>query len=90
MAAGSAPSPASLRPPGFSQRWCRAYRSSGAQVLVDGIATETALRVALDSGAELFSGPLLAPPALAGDVFPDAPLPIEALLAERRVIPLFR
>ena len=68
----------------------RAYRSSGTRVLVDGIATETALRVALDSEAELFSGPLLAPPALAGDVFPDAPLPIEALFAERRVIPLFR
>ena len=68
----------------------RAYRSSGAQVLVDGIATETGLRVALDSEAELFSGPLLAPPALAGEVFPDAPLPIEALFAERRVIQLFR
>jgi EAL domain-containing protein (putative c-di-GMP-specific phosphodiesterase class I) len=68
----------------------RAYRSSGAQVLVDGIATETALRVALDSEAELFSGPLLAPPALAGEVFPDAPLPIEGLFAERRVIQLFR
>ena len=68
----------------------RAYRSNGAQVLVDGIATETALRVALDSEAELFSGPLLAPPALAGEVFPSAPLAIEDFFAERRVIPLFR
>lgn len=68
----------------------RAYRSNGAQVLVDGIATETALRVALDSGADLFSGPMLASPVLAGEVFPDAPLAIEALLAERRVVPLFR
>lgn len=68
----------------------RAYRSNGAQVLVDGIATETALRVALDSEAELFSGPLLAPPALAGEVFPNAPLAIEEFFAERRVIPLFR
>ena len=68
----------------------RAYRSNAAQVLVDGIATETALRVALDSGADLFSGPMLAPPVLAGEAFPDAPLAIEALLAERRVIPLFR
>ena len=68
----------------------RAYRSNAAQVLIDGIATEMALRVALDLGADLFSGPMLAPPVLAGEAFPDAPLAIEALLAERRVIPLFR
>ena len=67
----------------------RAYRSRGADILVDGIATETMLRVALDSGADLFCGPLLAPAALAGALFPDTPLTIESLLAERRVIPLF-
>ena len=67
----------------------RAYRSRGADVLVDGIATETMLRVALDSGADLFCGPLLAPAALAGALFPDTPLTIESLLVERRVIPLF-
>ena len=67
----------------------RAYRSRGAEVLVDGIATEMMLRVALDSDADLFCGPLLAPAALAGALFPDTPLTIESLLVERRVIPLF-
>ena len=67
----------------------RAYRSRGADVIVDGIATETMLRVALDSGADLLCGPLLAPTALAGALFPDTPVTIESLLAERRVITLF-
>jgi EAL domain-containing protein (putative c-di-GMP-specific phosphodiesterase class I) len=67
----------------------RAYRSRGADILVDGIATETMLRVALDSGADLLCGPLLAPTALAGALFPDTPVTIQSLLTERRVITLF-
>lgn len=68
----------------------RGYRSQAAAVLVQGIATAGELRVALDSGADWLSGPLLAPAALAGAVFPEETLPVEALLDERRVIPLFR
>ena len=67
----------------------RAYRSRSAEVLIDGIATEATLRAALDSGADLFCGPLLAPAALAGAAFPGEPLAIGSLLAERRVIRLF-
>jgi EAL domain-containing protein (putative c-di-GMP-specific phosphodiesterase class I) len=68
----------------------RAYRSGGARILIDGIETASELRVAIDCGADMLCGSLLAPPALAGAVFPDQPLAIEGLLAERRVIPLFR
>ena len=67
----------------------RAYRSSGAQVLVDGIATETALRVALDSGADSVSARCLRRPRSPATCFPTRRSAIEALLAERRVIPLF-
>lgn len=66
------------------------YRLQGATVLVQGIAAAAELRVALNSGADWFSGPLLAPSALAGAVFPEKTLPAETLLDERRVIQLFR
>lgn len=68
----------------------RAYRSRGARTLVEGIETVSELLVAVNSGADLMCGNLLAPPALAGAVFPDQALAIEGFLAERRVIPLFR
>jgi hypothetical protein len=54
------------------------------------VATAGELRVALDSGADWLSGPLLAPVALAGAVFPEDALQIETLLDQGRVIPLFR
>ncbi|MDW6022383.1 EAL domain-containing protein [Mesorhizobium sp. BAC0120] len=66
------------------------YRSCGALVLVEGVATAGELRVALDSGADWLSGPLLAPAALAGAIFPEDALQIETLLDQGRVIPLFR
>lgn len=68
----------------------RSYRSRGATVLVEGIETAGQLAVALDCGADWLSGPLLAPAAPAGAVFPERPLDIDALLDRRRVIPLFR
>jgi EAL domain-containing protein (putative c-di-GMP-specific phosphodiesterase class I) len=66
------------------------YRSRGSVVLVEGVATAGELRVALDSGADWLSGPLLAPVALAGAIFPEDALQIETLLDQGRVIPLFR
>jgi EAL domain-containing protein (putative c-di-GMP-specific phosphodiesterase class I) len=66
------------------------YRSHGAIVLVQDICTAAELRVALDSGADWLSGPLLAPAALAGAIFPEETLQIESLLDQGRVIPLFR
>jgi EAL domain-containing protein (putative c-di-GMP-specific phosphodiesterase class I) len=66
------------------------YRSRGAVVLVEGVATAGELRVALDSGADWLSGPLLAPVALSGAVLPEDALQIETLLDQGRVIPLFR
>jgi hypothetical protein len=59
-------------------------------VLVQGIATVAELSVALDSGADWLSGPLLAPTALAGALFPEQTLQIESLLDQGRVVPLFR
>jgi hypothetical protein len=68
----------------------RGYRAQGATVLVQGIGTTAELRVALDAGANWLSGPLLAPAALAGAIFPEETVQIESLLDQRRVIPLFR
>src|SRR4029453_8499163 len=68
----------------------RGYRSRGAVVLVQGIGTAAELGVALDSGADWLSGPLLAPTALAGALFPEDTVQIESLLDQGRVIPLFR
>jgi EAL domain-containing protein (putative c-di-GMP-specific phosphodiesterase class I) len=68
----------------------RGYRSRGAAVLVQGVGTAAELGVALDSGADWLSGPLLAPAALAGALFPEDALQIESLLDQGRVVPLFR
>jgi EAL domain-containing protein (putative c-di-GMP-specific phosphodiesterase class I) len=67
-----------------------AYRWRGAIVLVQGINNAAELDVAIDSGADWLSGPMLAPTALAGAIFPDGTLHISSLLDQRRVIPLFR
>jgi EAL domain-containing protein (putative c-di-GMP-specific phosphodiesterase class I) len=68
----------------------RGYQTRGATVLVQGIGNAAELRVALQAGADWLSGPLLAPAALAGAIFPDEALQVESLLDQRRVIPLFR
>jgi EAL domain-containing protein (putative c-di-GMP-specific phosphodiesterase class I) len=68
----------------------RGYQSRCATVLIQGIGNAAELGVALQSGADWLSGPLLAPAALAGAVFPDETLQVESLLDQRRVIPLFR
>lgn len=71
------------------------FRQSGADVLVDGIETGDQLNAALDAGAVLVQGALLAPPALAGALFPTDPVEVAALgtpqgnvvrLADRRRI----
>lgn len=61
----------------------------GAKVLVEGIEQATHLRVALDGGVDLLQGFHLARPALAGTIFNEEPLSIEALLgADNKVVPL--
>ncbi|QKC95434.1 EAL domain-containing protein [Mesorhizobium sp. NZP2298] len=62
----------------------------GARVLVEGIEQPTHLRVALDGGVDLLQGFLLARPALAGTIFDEKPIAIDALLGkENNVVPLF-
>ncbi|MCA0010511.1 EAL domain-containing protein [Mesorhizobium sp. B292B1B] len=62
----------------------------GAKVLVEGIEQPTHLRVALDGGVDLLQGFLLARPALAGMIFDEKPLAIDALLGrDSKVVPLF-
>jgi EAL domain-containing protein (putative c-di-GMP-specific phosphodiesterase class I) len=61
----------------------------GAKVLVEGIERATHLRVALDGGVDLLQGFHLARPALAGTIFNEEPLSIDALLgADNKVVPL--
>ncbi|MDX8536100.1 MULTISPECIES: EAL domain-containing protein [Mesorhizobium] len=61
----------------------------GAKVLVEGIEQAVHLRVALDGGVDFLQGYHLARPALAGTIFNEEPLSIEALLgAESKVVPL--
>ena len=65
-------------------------RERKAKALVTGIATEHQLGVALKARAELFQGPHLAPSALVGTIFHDAPLPLAEKLGEaRKIFPLF-
>jgi EAL domain-containing protein (putative c-di-GMP-specific phosphodiesterase class I) len=65
-------------------------RERGSKVLVTGIGDERQFGVALRSGAELFQGPHLAPPALVGTVFEDAPLSIAKKLGGgQKIVPLF-
>ncbi|TJW15390.1 MAG: EAL domain-containing protein [Mesorhizobium sp.] len=61
----------------------------GAKVLVEGIERSVHLRVALDGGVDLLQGFHLARPALAGTIFNEEPLAIDALLGvDNKVIPL--
>lgn len=68
----------------------RSYRAHGARVLIEGIESSEHLAIAVDCGADWLCGPLLAPAALAGSIFPEEPVDLDALLDEPRVIPLFR
>lgn len=66
------------------------FRQLGSKVLVGGIETAAQLRVALDGGADLVQGSLLAAPALAGTVLDEAPVRVEkALNTGGKVVPLF-
>ena len=61
----------------------------GAKVLVEGIERATHLRVALDGGVDLLQGFHLGRPTLAGTIFNEEPLSIDALLgADNKVVPL--
>lgn len=67
------------------------FRDRGAQVLVEGVETPYQLLTALDAGADFLQGYLLARPALAGTIFDETPLPIEALAGSGdKVVRLFR
>ncbi|TPK72567.1 EAL domain-containing protein [Mesorhizobium sp. B2-4-15] len=62
----------------------------GAKVLVEGIEQPIHLRVALEGGVDLLQGFLLGRPALAGTIFDEKPLAIDALLGrDNNVVPLF-
>jgi EAL domain-containing protein (putative c-di-GMP-specific phosphodiesterase class I) len=62
----------------------------GAKVLVEGIEQPAQLRVALDAGADLLQGFLLARPTLTGTLLSAEPLRIESLIRPpAKVIPLF-
>jgi EAL domain-containing protein (putative c-di-GMP-specific phosphodiesterase class I) len=62
----------------------------GARVLVEGIEQPNHLRVALDAGADLLQGFLLARPALAGTIFTEEPLAVDGLLGrDNKIVPLF-
>ncbi len=62
----------------------------GTRVLVEGIEQPGQLRAALDAGADLVQGALLAPPALTGTLLSAEPLVIDALVRPiAKVIPLF-
>jgi EAL domain-containing protein (putative c-di-GMP-specific phosphodiesterase class I) len=62
----------------------------GARVLVEGIEQPEQLRVALDAGADLLQGFLLARPALTGTLLAAEPLALENFLKpSAKVIPLF-
>lgn len=68
----------------------RGLQATGAEVLIEGIETPLHLRAAMQVGADLMQGYLLAAPALAGAIFDQTPRPFAGLLAaERKVIPLF-
>lgn len=69
------PRAASLLKPLFA-----GLHGAGAQILVDGIALPIHLEAALDSGADHVQGPLVGSVKLAGDIFPDADLPVTEYL----------
>ncbi|TPL92699.1 EAL domain-containing protein [Mesorhizobium sp. B2-3-12] len=63
----------------------------GAKVLVEGIEQPVHLRVAIEGGVDLLQGFLLGRPALAGTLFDEKPLAIEALLGfDNKVVPLHK
>ena len=66
------------------------YRTRGSIVLIEGVRSAAALRLALEAGADWLCGELLAEEAPAGALFPEASLPLRTLLDERRVIKLSR
>lgn len=55
------------------------HRAAGARVLVGGIATRTALDLALGIGADWLAGDVIAAPQLAGTMIDRRPLPIARL-----------
>lgn len=55
-------------------------QDAGVEVLVEGIETARQLRVALEAGADLLQGLLLARPLAAGAFFDESPLVIDRLL----------
>lgn len=62
----------------------------GAEVLIEGIERPAQLRVALDAGADLLQGFLLARPALAGTLPAAGPLALAELVRpSAKVVPLF-
>lgn len=69
----------------------RGFKDRGAEVLVEGIETPYHLLTALDADADFLQGYLLARPALAGTIFDESPVAIEALAgAGEKVVRLFR
>ncbi|MBZ9799972.1 EAL domain-containing protein [Mesorhizobium sp. ES1-4] len=63
----------------------------GAKVLVEGIEQPIHLRVALEGGVDLLQGFLLGRPALAGTIFNEEPLAVDALLGfDSKVVPLHK
>ena len=59
----------------------------GCAILVEGIETPRHLQAAVEAGADLLQGYLLARPALAGTIIDEAPLSIGDLLAGARAAP---
>jgi EAL domain-containing protein (putative c-di-GMP-specific phosphodiesterase class I) len=97
------PSPAVVRvPPGWTQGivaepallrvfglLATTLKSRGASIQVEGISDAAQLRAALAADADRLQGDYLAPGALAGTEFDDAPRPLAALMgAQGNVIPL--
>lgn len=69
----------------------RSLHDKGIEVLIEGIETPDQLRIAINAGADLLQGFLLARPALAGTVFDTDPLdPLRLSGAGGNVIPLMR
>ena len=54
----------------------------GCRILVEGIETPRQLHAAVEAGADLLQGYLLARPALAGTIVDDAPLLIRDLMPD--------
>jgi EAL domain-containing protein (putative c-di-GMP-specific phosphodiesterase class I) len=65
--------------------------SQGIEVLADGVETTAQFEAALDVGADMYQGFLLAPPFLAGSAFTQRPLRLPELLRPHaKIIPLRR